>query len=110
MWCLESDHKENLISKDVIFNEAKFPFKKGTKAEEHEAGSKVSFKVKPMEQQLRHCNNEPVEENVTEGTPPKCGEGSILNVYRLSRDMEKRSHKPTVRYGFEDLAAFALNG
>lgn len=51
--CLESGHRRNLISRDVVFNEVKFPFKKTDSSKGEEVDDKTSFGVELGEGSLR---------------------------------------------------------
>ncbi|CAM8916933.1 unnamed protein product [Rhodiola kirilowii] len=124
LWYLEKNHKRTLISRDVVFKEQDFLFKKTNVEKSPEQNPSIEFEVQEpsgtsteVEQGgvkiQEHGRTEPpapnpTDQNETGQTDIENSPRSLQN-YTLVRDRERRTHKKPVRYGYEDVVDFAFS-
>ncbi|KAL3623657.1 hypothetical protein CASFOL_032473 [Castilleja foliolosa] len=103
LWCIEPNERRMVISRDVTFNELEMPLKMNQPLNSLSKGdSKVEVELRQEEK----INQQPEDEEETEN---QNSDQSSDNDYQLVRDREKRTVKPTQRYGYADLIAYALS-
>lgn len=108
LWCIEAGNQKCIISRDVVFNENDFTMNKSVR----DAGNKIEDLDSKFQMEIEtmyNQSNENLEAVIEVATLDKYESSQYQQDYCLTRDRKRREIKPSCKFGFAYIIAYAFS-